>query len=280
MSCCGRRSTRCGPSRRRPQLPTVDERTEQVYSLQRISSVSETEMYTAREDGLSSRDDDASVTTFGNPTDLHILLTLRQKMETMRTYILDPKKEFISAGTVGKIPIFFRKFDNHPLVARGEVFVPNVTSLETIAAAISSDERHNWDTDVIEMRKIRDILVAIPSPDFFHENVSQVYNSFKGRFGFPGRDFVWNTYIAFSETDLVQLCYSTGDPAEASNQKFVRAETILSGYWVRLIQGGCMIHFINQTDIKGRLPDWIVDSVVKKSPAKLEQLYTYLIGRT
>lgn len=53
--------------------------------------------------------------------------------------------------------------------------------------------------------------------------------------------------------------------------KFVRANTIISGYYIHTISTNplkTMVSIISQTDIKGNIPKWLVNSVSQKAPKK------------
>ena len=289
---CAPGAVQCRSSRRRGQvrnLPSIDELGAPLPRLQILSqppavrqnSWGDTELYTANDDSC----DGSSGFPVTYNSDLAILLCVREKLETMRKYIMDGiRGGFVAGGVSSNVPLFWLKPTNGgPLIAKGEVFLEGIDDLTFVAKCIFDPAcRLQWDSDVVAINVIREIPVQLASPDFTYEHLTQVYNSFKGRFGAPGRDFVWNSYVARSETDLVQVQYSVSDleypRGFEPNTKFVRAETTFSGYWVLKGHGGCVIHFINQTDIKGRLlPDWLVDSVIKKSPAKLDQLKTFIL---
>lgn len=51
--------------------------------------------------------------------------------------------------------------------------------------------------------------------------------------------------------------------------KFVRADTIISGYFIKTLSLNpvkTLISIISQTDIKGSIPAWIVNSAAQKAP--------------
>lgn len=286
--CCGRqRRCRQPPRCLQSALASVDENrpTTAIHQTIREASVGETELFTALEEASQHGGGSSVFANSSQHSDLAILLRARERLEIFRTYIADENREFVSCGYAGKIPLsFLPKWQDIPLAARGEIFVDSITDLGFVADCLSDRQRrHEWDVDLVSIYTIREIPVQLSSPDFIQESLHQVYNSFKGRFGAPGRDFVWNSYMARSDSELFQLTYSQPEtecpPGYEPNSKFIRGETFLGGYWVKRLNGGCQIHFVNQTDIKGSLPDWIIDSVIKKSPAKLEQLRVFLLKR-
>ena len=53
------------------------------------------------------------------------------------------------------------------------------------------------------------------------------------------------------------------------NPKFVRAETIISGYFIKTVSINpikTLVSIIAQTDIKGSIPNFIVNNVSQKAP--------------
>ncbi len=51
--------------------------------------------------------------------------------------------------------------------------------------------------------------------------------------------------------------------------KLIRAETIISGYYIKRISSNPMrilLVIVTQTDIKGSIPNWIVNSMSQKAP--------------
>ncbi len=60
---------------------------------------------------------------------------------------------------------------------------------------------------------------------------------------------------------------------------FVRAETIISGYYIKTISLNplrTLVGIITQTDIKGSIPNWLVNSVAQKAPK--EWIYNLMKG--
>lgn len=208
---------------------------------------------------------------------------LRRKSELARKYILDELNEFIENGHSGSVRFWFKpRSPDAPLIAKGEVLLINVDSIDFILQVLTESRyRPFWDLDIVNNIHIRDILSD--SLDHTKEKARQVYNSFKGRFGQPGRDFVFNEYTCkINENKAVFLIYS--NPADecppgfepGSRGPFLRAHTFLGAYLVEKESNGVRIHFVNQTDIGGSLPDWISNLVLKKSPEKLSFISNYI----
>jgi hypothetical protein len=76
-------------------------------------------------------------------------------------------------------------------------------------------------------------------------------------------------HVTFSNSETI----SGFEPSD----KFVRATTWLAGYRIERLAGGLSIDFVNQTDIGGRgVPQWIVQSVMKRTPDQLALLSQYI----
>ena len=62
---------------------------------------------------------------------------------------------------------------------------------------------------------------------------------------------------------------SVEHPNAPVNPKTIRATTIISGYFITSVSDNpnkTMIYIISQTDIKGSIPKWIVNSVSQRAP--------------
>jgi hypothetical protein len=172
--------------------------------------------------------------------------------------------------------------NSEPLIARGSLFIPDWTppDLHQVSKLIlDTSNRHIWDSD----------LNSIETLD--HQSVSdtdsllRVWASFKGRYGFHGRDFFWDTFATVSETELIHVTVSGEDDGiERYPGRFTRGRTVLGGLCIRRTSTGTEMILINQTDVGSRranfVPEWIVDSVMKKSPLKLISIKNFIIDFT
>lgn len=215
--------------------------------------------------------------------DIQLVEDLRQKISSADTYFADLSGDFIPNGESGDVRLWYRpRNEIDPLIAKGEILIRNEHDIDLVLEVLTgSKHRAGWDLDNLRNIHIRDIHGN--NLENGKERVCQVYNAFKGRFGQPGRDFVFNEYTCkLNNHKAICLIYSNPEDQcplgfEAGNRgNFIRANTILGAYQLEKEPNGIRVHFINQTDIGGKLPDWISDMVLKKSPEKLSYISIYI----
>jgi hypothetical protein len=215
--------------------------------------------------------------------DIQIIDELRRKTALAETYFADLAGEFIQNGESGDVRLWYKpRNEIDPLIAKGEILIRNEHDIDLVLEVLTgSKHRSGWDLDNLSNIHIRDIHVN--NLENRKERVCQVYNAFKGRFGQPGRDFVFNEYTCkLSNQKSACLFYSNSEEQcpsgfePGSRGRFIRANTILGAYQLEKETNGIRVHFINQTDIGGKLPDWISDLVLKKSPEKLSYISFYI----
>jgi hypothetical protein len=210
-----------------------------------------------------------------------ILDELREKVSQLGVLVSERDDHFVKNGHSGNVALSYR-FDPK-LISSGETIFENFFDLAAIIQTledITITTRSLWDSDFVSGE------VIVPRKEVGGgEAVAQIWCAFKGRFGFPGRDFVWNQYHWINEdgTEAVSIATSVtvGDepngykPGEKGN--YVRGATAIGGYKFSIIPDvGTRVIFFNQTDIGSNLPGWITDSVLKKSPSKLEYLRKFM----
>jgi len=216
--------------------------------------------------------------------DKRILDELRDKRILAYKYMEDASGEFMDNGRSGNVKLWFKpKKGAEPVVAKGQVFLPNEQDIDLVLDVLtSSQHRVVWDHDNVSNIPIREIF--LDNSEDGRETARQVYNAFKGRFGQPGRDFIYNEYICkISESKALYLLYSNPDEQcppgfePGSRGNFVRAHTYLGAYLIQKEFSGIRMDFVNQTDIGGSLPDWIANMVLKNSPEKLSSISIYIL---
>ncbi|KAL8437779.1 hypothetical protein Efla_006671 [Eimeria flavescens] len=94
------------------------------------------------------------------------------------------------------------------------------------------------------------------------DNFSLVYQSFKGQWGFAGREFViacWNTKVDENRTILSCESVDWTEPIEGHVEGLVRANLLLGGYDLqRRENGDVILCFCAQADLKTTgVPEWI-----------------------
>jgi hypothetical protein len=54
--------------------------------------------------------------------------------------------------------------------------------------------------------------------------------------------------------------HSVVHPNAPEKKGFVRAKSILTGYLVREVEGGCTLTYLTQTDPMGWIPNWLTNT--------------------
>ena len=211
----------------------------------------------------------------------HSAEAARRRMRMLEEYILDPQRRFVDGGVSSSgVRLSHVMPAGEPLVAKGQIFLPGFFDISTVLAAINDiRERRKWDKEMVHYEPIMDVM----RDDVMGESLCQVYSAYRGKFGIMGRDFVWNVYNAWESPEVAyHVSFSQTDCPRGfePNDKFVRATTWLAGYRIARTEGGLSIEFVNQTEIGGRaVPQWIVQSVMKRTPEQLTLLTQYIHGK-
>jgi hypothetical protein len=205
----------------------------------------------------------------------------RLRLTQLKSLIAD--NTFSGGHSYKNVKIWYKQPRNEPIVSRGHVVFPEAHSLEIIIEALTEIDRiKQWDTDTVEQKYINEIPIPHIRDSFINERLYQTYCAFKGRMGFPGRDFVWNSLVAWESEDLVYLVHYSDPlfPLPASFQSYpgyIRGTTWLTGYRLERTVSGVTIDFISQVDIGNSLvPDWIITPIMKKVPERLAVLREYI----
>lgn len=115
------------------------------------------------------------------------------------------------------------------------------------------------------------VLLGFEMLECISSGIDIIYSKVKGQYGASGRDFVQlrGTYKAREGYDYVIVMKSIEHKTKPVVQKLVRANTIISGYLIKDIGNGrCELGIISQTDIKGRIPKFLVNYIAPKQPVK------------
>lgn len=204
-----------------------------------------------------------------------ILSKARERREVLEDYILDSARRFVAGDADSKgVQLWHFHPDKEPLVAKGHVAVEGVfDDLSLVLNCLTNVEKaKEWNTDIIEGHVIREIL------NTSQERLVHEYSAFKGRMGFPGRDFSWFSYTYWESRDVVfVLNFSSDVDDHNSSSRYVRAHAWITGYKLARTKSGISVHFVNQVDIGSkRVPDLIVNSILKRTPERLGVFSKYI----
>lgn len=164
-----------------------------------------------------------------------------------------------------KISIFKKNpKGSHTIMIKTNAEIDNFTKEEVFNAISDVNIRKEWDKIFSEFK----ILENNPK-----EGKEYLYMSIKSPSIFVAdRDFVQQRRIwkDFPDNNSVMIHFkSVEHPMAPLRNKFVRAVTIISGYFIQTISVNppkVLISIISQTDIGGSIPKWLVNSVSQKAP--------------
>ena len=121
--------------------------------------------------------------------------------------------------------------------------------------------RSKWEPILLDFEQIEQIT----------DTIDVIYSRVKGVFGVSDRDFVQlrGTFEKKNGFEHLIVMKSVDHSKKPLVKKRVRANTIISGYLIRDIgEGKCELGIISQTDIRGRIPKFLVNIIAPKQPVK------------
>ena len=125
--------------------------------------------------------------------------------------------------------------------------------------------------DLNTRSKWEPILLNFEQIEQINDTIDVIYSRVKGVFGVSDRDFVQlrGTFQKKNGFDYLIVMKSVEHSQRPLMKKTVRANTIISGYLIRDIgEGRCELGIISQTDIRGRIPKFLVNIIAPKQPVK------------
>eukprot|EP00919_Chromeraceae_sp_WS-2016_P006073 GHVR01014276.1.p1 GENE.GHVR01014276.1~~GHVR01014276.1.p1 ORF type:complete len:290 (-),score=74.36 GHVR01014276.1:106-975(-) len=181
-----------------------------------------------------------------------------------------------------KNPLIFKKdVQGAPPIGRAEVIIP-------AAEGVTLDEAFDylWDPNI---KKQYDVMLerTFMIREYPPKNIGIMYQAMYGKFGVRGRDFV---VICASKKDT-ELHPVTNTCRRATigvksveeemthpdmNTRLVRATAVIAGYDIKVLDNGDLsITYINQADLNGSIPEWMLSSAKNdqlKVLAKVKEL--------
>jgi len=85
------------------------------------------------------------------------------------------------------------------------------------------------------------------------------------------RDFVNQRSWRVKGDQYIIFNHSVKYPACPEKKGFVRARSLITGYMVTKIEGGCVLNYMTQSDPKGHIPSVLSNSVTKKLAPQIVQ---------
>jgi len=132
------------------------------------------------------------------------------------------------------------------------------------------DYRKVWDDKMVEGFLIEQL-------DKFND---VGYYSAKAPMGVTNRDWVnQRSWRVIEDKEYIIMNHSVAHSAQREKKGFVRANSILSGYLVRVAEKGCILLYITQNDPRGWLPAWLMNKVTKSfAPQIIDKMHKACLG--
>ncbi|XP_049850584.1 START domain-containing protein 10-like [Schistocerca gregaria] len=127
--------------------------------------------------------------------------------------------------------------------------------------------RAEWDENMLEGYVI----------ELLNKNSEIGYYSGKMPSPVSNRDFCnLRSWKVFGDSkEYIIFNYSVKHDKCPEKKNFVRAQSVLSGYYIRALESGCEFIYYSQSDPKGWIPSWIINFFLSKFPPKLlDKLHT------
>ncbi|CDJ42325.1 hypothetical protein ETH_00018720 [Eimeria tenella] len=156
--------------------------------------------------------------------------------------------KYISPNSPVVIVKAYAKFDGIPLA----VLSRNIRDVEC---------RLKWDTTFADYRIVENDV----------DGCEMIYCVMKAPFPISNRDFLqWRLTVEKPEEGVVKMMLRSADhPSIPEQSGCVRAETLISGYLMRQSSSdpnSSSLFIVAQTDVKGLLPKWLVNSTAARAP--------------
>ena len=138
-------------------------------------------------------------------------------------------------------------------IIKAKIFIPETTIEDVLFAIWDGNFRRKWD-NVIQDFQVLETLSEESDIIYFYAASpmpSLVSN----------REFL--QYRRFSkEKNAIYIVYWSADKDNIPVPKdWIRAHTIISGYSIRAEDGGAVVEFISQNDVKGKIPHKLINTL-------------------
>jgi len=102
------------------------------------------------------------------------------------------------------------------------------------------------------------------------DNVDVVYCYLKAPFPVASREFCqYRRTVVDPETNVIKILHRSAchdKCPEPTSNWIIRAESVISGYIIKPTPYGCELFLAAQTDVKGLIPQWVVNTGAQKAP--------------
>lgn len=151
--------------------------------------------------------------------------------------------------------------DSHTILIKMYVHLLGISPDRVFKMISELEIRKQWDNILSDLEVFGKI----------NENVDHMYSLYKAPIGLTNRDFCQGRIKAVGYRDVPFMIHfkSVEHPDCPPKCGVVRAHTFISGYIIRGCQepdGGTRMTILTQTDIKGKVPTFIVNLAAAKAP--------------
>lgn len=143
-----------------------------------------------------------------------------------------------------------------PVLIRAYATIRNVSIANVFYHIVDPEMRPSWDTNFSHFS-------LLPA-----QEGEVLYCTLNAPFGVTPRDFLQYRRCIVEDETVTILMRSAVHAEKPVAPGFIRAETYISGYVLRQRGADAQLFLMTQTDIKGLIPKWIVNTMAAKAPAQ------------
>jgi hypothetical protein len=148
------------------------------------------------------------------------------------------------------------RMSSPPVLVRAYATIKNVSIENVFYHIVDPTMRPSWDTNFSSFS-------LLPA-----QEGEVLYCTLNAPFGVTPRDFLQYRRCIVEDGVVTIIMRSATHVQKPPAPGFIRAETYISGYVMRQSGEDTQLFLMTQTDIKGLIPKWIVNSMAAKAPAQ------------
>ncbi|OMJ77710.1 hypothetical protein SteCoe_22658 [Stentor coeruleus] len=138
-------------------------------------------------------------------------------------------------------------------IIKATILVNDTTPDDALFAIWDGGFRREWDNVLQDFKVI----------EKYSENSDMIY--FYAASPFPSivsnREFIQHRKYRKDDNGILIVYWSAERDDIPVPEGWVRANTIISGYYIKSVEGGVELYFISQNDVKGKIPPKLINAV-------------------
>ncbi|KAJ3037771.1 Copine-8, partial [Rhizophlyctis rosea] len=155
-------------------------------------------------------------------------------------------------------------------IIRAEGLLKGEWTVEEVASVIFSENgRSGWDTRI-------DSTSALT---YYTSNTSLVYTTHKGSLILSSRDYITVNTIVYDADVTYVIQTSVEDSYHGAQKGKVRGWITVSGWILQRVAGGVRIVYVEEIDVKGRVPGAIIKLFTTQNPLFVAYIIEYINSR-